>query len=102
MAASEFADHHTPRIASGTSPAEWTLRSVMCCPAKLAAALSSSTAEERTANGGLSASTAFATLSIAARSPDATDSTRSPERATPGGTGNPWRAASPSPTAFEP
>ena len=45
---------------------------------------------------------AFATFSIALSSPEATASTRSPDSATPGGTGRPWRAASPSPTAFDP
>src|SRR5262245_62517 len=45
---------------------------------------------------------AFSSFSIALASPEATASTRSPESATPGGTGSLWRAASPSPTAFEP
>src|SRR6266516_2030199 len=51
MAESEFADHQTSRTTPGTSAAEWTLSTVRCCPAKLAAALSSSTADDRTANG---------------------------------------------------
>src|SRR6185503_13579262 len=99
---SEFADHQTSRTAPGTSATEWTLSTVRCCPAKLAAAPSSSTADERTANGADKAATAFATFSIALSSSEATASTRSPESATPGGTGRPWRAASPSPTAFDP
>src|SRR5262249_2123366 len=45
---------------------------------------------------------AFATFSMAVLSPEATASTRSPDNATPGGTGRPWRAASPSPTALDP
>ncbi len=102
MAESEFADHQTSRTAPGTSAAEWTLSTVRCWPAKLAAAPSSSTADDRTANGAGKAAMAFATFSIALSSPEATASTRSPESATPGGTGRPWRAASPSPTAFDP
>src|SRR6185369_16235043 len=102
MAESEFADHQTSRTAPGTSAAEWTLSKVRCWPAKLAAAPSSSTADDRTANGGDNAAMAFATFSIAFSSPEATASTKSPERATPGGIGRHWRAASPSPTAFDP
>ena len=102
MAESEFADHQTSRTAPGTSAAEWTLSTVRCCPAKLAEAPSSSTAEERTAKGGGRPAMASATFSIAFSSPDATASTRSPDSATPGGTGRPWRAASPRPTAFDP
>lgn len=102
MAESEFADHQTSRTAPGTSAAEWTLSTVRCWPAKLAAAPSSSTADDRTANGGGKAAMAFATFSMALSSPEATASTRSPESATPGGTARPWRAASPSPTAFDP
>src|SRR5438034_8858140 len=102
MAESEFADHQTSRTAPGTSAAEWTLSTVRCWPAKLAAAPSSSTADDRTANGGGKAAMAFATFSTALSAPDATASTKSPERATPGGTGRPWRAASPSPTALDP
>ncbi len=102
MAESEFADHQTSRTAPGTSAAEWTLRTVRCWPAKLADAPSSSTADERTANGGAKAAMALATFSMAFSSAAATASTRSPESATPGGTGRPWRTASPSPTAFDP
>src|SRR5512143_47827 len=102
MAESEFADHHTSRTAPGTSAAECTLRRVRCWPAKLADAPSSSTADERTANGGGNAVMALATFSMATSSPEATASTRSPDNATPGGTGRPWRAASPSPTALDP
>src|SRR5215831_20698526 len=102
MAESELADHQTSRTAEGTSAAEWTFSTVRCWPAKLAAALSSSTADERTANGGRKAAMAFATFSIALSSPYATASTKSPDSATPGGTGRPWRAASPSPTALDP
>src|SRR5262252_793702 len=102
MAESEFADHQTSRTALGTSVAEWTLSRVRCWPAKLAAALSSSTADDRTANGGDKEAMAFANFSIALSSPEATASTKSPDSATPGGTGRPWRAASPSPTAFDP
>src|SRR5260370_40769040 len=65
MAESEFADHQTSRTASGTSATEWTLSTVRCCPAKLAAAPSSSMADERTANGADNAATAFATFSVA-------------------------------------
>src|SRR5215831_13793477 len=39
---------------------------------------------------------------MALLSPEATASTKSPETATPGGTGRPWRVASPSPTALDP
>src|SRR5215472_8849514 len=102
MADSEFADHQTSRTASGTSAAECTLSTVRCWPAKLAAALSSSTADDRTANGGVKASIASASFSVALSSWDATASTKSPDNATPGGTGRPWRAASPSPTALDP
>src|SRR4029079_4383681 len=102
MSELEFADHHTSREASGTSCAEWTLSTVRCCPAKLAAAPSSSTADDRTANGAAKEAIAFATFSIAFSSPEATASTRSPDSATPGGTGRLLRAASPSPTAFDP
>src|SRR5262245_9462156 len=102
MAESEFADHQTSRTAPGTSAAECTLSRVRCCPAKLAAAPSSSTADERTAKGGFRSAMAFATFSMAVLSPEATASTRSPDSATPGGTGRPWRAASPSPTALDP
>src|SRR5215469_17460760 len=102
MAESEFADHQTSRTAPGTSAAEWTLSTVRCWPAKLAAALSSSTADERMANGDGNAAMAFASFSIALSSPEAMASTRSPDSATPGGTGRCSRAASPSPTAFAP
>src|SRR5512143_723283 len=102
MAESEFADHQTSRTAPGTSAAEWTLSKVRCWPAKLDAALSSSTADDRTANGGGKAAMAVATCLMALSSPEATASTKLPESATPGGTGRPWRAASPSPTAFDP
>src|SRR5262245_19343851 len=102
MAESEFADHQTSRTAPETSAAECTFSRVRCCPAKLAAAPSSSTADERTANGGDNGAIALATFSIAVLSPEATASTRSPDSATPGGTGRPWRAASPSPTALDP
>jgi hypothetical protein len=61
-----------------------------------------STAEERTAKGGRKPAMAFMTLAMAFASLEATASTMSPETATPGGTVSPWRAASPSPTAFEP
>src|SRR5215470_4733971 len=93
IAESEFADHQTSRTAPGTSSAEWTLSRVRCWPAKLAAVLSSSTADDRTANGGGKAPMVFTSFSMALSSP---------ESATPGGTGRPWRAASPSPTAFDP
>ena len=43
----------------------------MCWPAKLAAELSSSTTEDRTANGGVKASMAFVTFSMAVLSPEA-------------------------------
>src|SRR5262249_40019719 len=79
-----------------------TLSRVRCCPAKLAAAPSSSTADERTANGADREAMAFATFSMAVLSPEATASTRSPGNATPGGTGRPWRPASPSPPALDP
>src|SRR3954452_9652762 len=102
IAESEFADHHTSQTAAGTSSAEWTLSTVRCCPAKLAAAPSSSTADDRTAKGAVKEVIAFVTFSIALSSPEATSSTRPPEIATPGGTGRRWRAASPSPTAFDP
>src|SRR3954454_11555536 len=102
MAESEFADHQTSRTAAGTSSAEWTLSTVRCCPAKLAAAPSSSTADDRTAKGAVKEVIAFVTFSIALSSPEATASTKSPDSATPGGTGRRWRAASPSPTAFDP
>src|SRR6516164_7005261 len=102
MAESEFADHQTSRTAPGTSVAEWTFSSVRCWPAKLAAMLSSSTADDRTANGGGNAAMAFASFSMALSSPEAMASTRSPESATPGGTGRPWRVASPSPMALDP
>src|SRR5262252_9714447 len=102
MAESEFADHQTSRIAPGTSTAEWTLSTVRCWPAKLAAALSSSTADDRTANGGSKVAIALATFSMALSAAEAKASTKSPEIATPGGTGRPWRAASPSPTALDP
>src|SRR4029450_7579560 len=78
------------------------LSRVRCCPAKLAAAPSSSTADERTANGGDSGATALATFSMAVSSPEATASTRSPATPPPGGTGRPCRPASPSPTALDP
>src|SRR5262249_16065706 len=39
---------------------------------------------------------------MALLSPEATASTKSPDSATPGGTGRPWRVASPSPTALDP
>src|SRR5512142_2674715 len=102
MAESEFADHQTSRTAPGTSAAECTFSTVRCCPAKLADAPSSSTADERTANGGGRAAMALTTFSTAVSSPEAMASTRSPESATPGGTGKPWRTASPSPTALDP
>src|SRR5690242_6761744 len=102
MAESELADHQTSRTASTVSEAQWTLRRVRCWPAKLAAAPSSSTADERTAKGGFRPAMAFPSFSMAWLSPEATASTKSPESATPGGTGRPWRAASPRPTAFEP
>src|SRR5215831_11969157 len=102
MAESEFADHQTSRTAPATSATEWTLSTVRCWPAKLAAAPSSSTADDRTANGGGKAAMAFVSFSIALSSPEATASTKSPDIATPGGTGRPWRAASPSPTALDP
>src|SRR5262249_33378516 len=102
MAESEFADHQTSRTAPGTSVAEWTLSTVRCWPAKLAAVLSSSTADDRTANGGAKAATASASFSMALSSCEATASTKSPDSATPGGTNRPWRAASPSPTALDP
>src|SRR5258705_9631504 len=102
MAASEFADHQTSRTAAGTSPAEWTLSTVRCCPAKLAAAPSSSTADDRTAKGARREAIAFGTFSIAFSSPDATASTNSPDKATPGVTGRLWPAASLIPTAFDP
>src|SRR5207249_7138230 len=69
---------------------------------KLAAAPSSSAADERTASGAGSGRTAFATFAIARSSSAATASTVGPESATPGGTGRPSRMASPSPTAFDP
>src|SRR5438034_456757 len=93
MAESEFADHQTSRTALGTSLIEWTFSKVRCCPAKLAAALSSSIADDRTANGAGNPAIALVTFSIALSSPEATASTRSLESATPGGTGKPWRAA---------
>src|SRR5262249_62399785 len=78
MAESEFADHQTSRTAPGTSVAEWTLSTVRCWPAKLAAALSSSTADDRTANGGGNAAMAFANFSIALSFPQAPASAQSP------------------------
>src|SRR4030095_2119914 len=102
MAESEFADHQTSRTALRTSADEWTLRSVRCWPAKLADAPSSSTADERTANGGGKAAMALASFSMALSSPEAMASTKSPDSATPGGTGRPWRVASPRPTALDP
>ncbi len=102
IAESELADHQISRSASGTASTPGTFSSVRCCPAKLASAPSSSTADDRTASGEPSGRTSSATASIAARSPPATASTTAPESATPGGRGSPERAASPSPTAFEP
>src|ERR671916_2673395 len=51
IAESEFADHQILLNAELSSPADGTLSNVRCCPAKLAAALSSSIADERTASG---------------------------------------------------
>src|SRR5215471_14110319 len=65
IAESEFADHQTSRTAPGTSAGEWMLSRVRCWPAKLAAALSSSTADDRTANGGGKAAMLFASFSMA-------------------------------------
>ena len=45
---------------------------------------------------------AFASFSMALSSPEAMASTKSPESATPGGTGRPRRVASPSPAALDP
>ena len=78
------------------------MSSVRCWPAKLASAPSSSTADERTANGPPNGRAAAATCSTASSCPPATASTIGPERATPGGTGRPSRSACPRPTAFEP
>src|SRR6266704_3459163 len=69
MAESEFADHQTSRTAAGTSPAEWTLSTVRCWPAKLVAAPSSSTADDRTANGAGKEAMALVTFSMAFSSP---------------------------------
>ena len=75
----------------------------MCCPAKLAPALSSSTRgrphrqRRRQRPHGVDAA-----RPCAATSPDAIESTSGPGRATPGGTGSPARSASPRPTAFAP
>ena len=75
IAESEFADHHTWFTAELMSSAERTLSSVRCCPAKLASAPSSSTADERTASGPPSGRTHRTTSSSAESSPLATAST---------------------------
>ncbi len=69
----------------------------MCCPAKLAPALSSPTADDRTARGAGSSPTAASRAATVATSPEAMESTSGPGRATPGGTGSPARRASPRP-----
>src|SRR5690242_17966357 len=102
MAESEFADHHTSVTAELTCSDDETLSNVKCWPAKLALAPSSPTADDRTASGARSGRTAAPTCSIALSSPLATASAIVPDSAMPGGSGKPPRAASPSPTAFEP
>src|SRR6266516_8130175 len=89
IAESEFANHQILLNAELTSSADGTLSNVKCCPAKLAMALSSSIADERTASGPPSGLTHLAISLIADRSPAATASTIAPESATPGGTGRP-------------
>src|SRR5580700_10320259 len=102
MAESEFADHQISFNAELNSSDDGTFSSVRCCPAKLASAPSSSTADERTAKGPPSDLTHLETSLIARCSPAATASTMEPASATPGGTGRPSRIACPRPTAFEP
>ena len=99
---SEFADHQISLSAALRSSDDATLSNVRCWPAKLASAPSSSTADERTASGPGSDRTDLVTCLSARSSPHATASTTEPHSATPGGTGNPARMASPSPTAFAP
>src|SRR4030095_8095988 len=102
MAESEFADHQILLNAELSASTDGTFSSVRCCPAKLAAAPSSSIADERTASGRPSGPAHLTTCFSADRSPAATASTIDPESATQGGTGRPSRIACPSPTAFEP
>src|SRR3954451_20444251 len=88
MAESELADHQISRTASAT-PAAWgTFNTVWCCPAKLAAALSSSTHDDRTASGTGNDDTNDNSADHASASLAATRSTNAPDSATPGGTGN--------------
>jgi Short repeat of unknown function (DUF308) len=93
IAESEFADHQISRIAAGRSPTSGTLSSVRCWPAKLASALSSSTADERTASGPASGRAAAMSCSMARCCPAATALTIEPDSAIPGGTGSPLRTA---------
>src|SRR5574337_1031288 len=69
IAESEFADHQILLNAELTSSADGTLSNVRFCPAKLAAAPSSSMADERTASGPPSGLTHLATSLIADCSP---------------------------------
>ena len=71
MAESELADHQTSRTAASTSSTEGTFRTLMCWPAKLAPALSSPTADDRTATGSGSPFKAPRSAIVAAPSPDA-------------------------------
>src|SRR5438093_13715459 len=101
IAESEFADHQISLNAELTSSADGTLSNVRCCPAKLAPALSSSIADERTANGPPSGLTHLAISLLADHSPAAAASTITPESTTPGGTATPSRIACPNPTAYK-
>ena len=79
-----------------------TLSFVACCPAKLASAESSPTADDRTASRASGTCADPSSASTAAASPAAARSTNAAPSAAPGGTGSPARSAAPRLTALPP